>query len=158
MRLHTTFDERDWNLKFQKVRFRNDASALRQFNWFDVNYGLYHLLQNWPSGGCLNGVRSWNLFLNLHHPSTAMLVTKRSTGVAPDVNLRIPMHQGEEAHKSRIHPGFEIQGTRHQKSKAGVSMATRLLQTFSKVSIIWPLWSWESSSVISKYSSITRKT
>ena len=30
---------------------------------------------------------------------------------------------GEEARKRGIHPGFETQGRRHQKSKTGVSVA-----------------------------------
>ena len=41
-----------------------------------------------------------------------MLACKQSAGDAPEVNLR-------------IHPGFEIQGTHHQKSKTGVSVAPR---------------------------------
>ena len=31
--------------------------------------------------------------------SSAMLATKRSAGVAPEVNLRIPLCAGDEAHK-----------------------------------------------------------
>ena len=48
---------------------------------------------------------------------------KRSTGVAPEVNLRNPLHAGDKAGKRGIHPGFETQGRRHQKSKTGVSVA-----------------------------------
>ena len=54
--------------------------------------------------------------------SASMLVTKRSAGVAAEVNLRNPLHTGNDAYKWRIHPGFENQGTYHQKSKTGVSM------------------------------------
>ena len=38
--------------------------------------------------------------------STAMLATKRSAGVTPEVNLRNPLHTGKKAHKWRIHPGL----------------------------------------------------
>ena len=48
---------------------------------------------------------------------------KRSAGVALEVNLRNPLHAGDEAHKWGIHPGFETQGRHHQKSKAMVSVA-----------------------------------
>ena len=42
-----------------------------------------------------------------------MLVAKRSAGVAPEVNLRIPLHAGDEAYKQGIHSGFEIQRRRN---------------------------------------------
>ena len=46
--------------------------------------------------------------------------TKRSAGVAPEVDLRILLHTGDGAHKLRYpHPGFESQGRHHQKSKTG---------------------------------------
>ena len=51
------------------------------------------------------------------------MAVKRSAGVAPEVNLRNPLHAGEEARKPAIHPGFETQGRRHQKSKTGVSVS-----------------------------------
>ena len=38
-----------------------------------------------------------------------VLVSKRSAGVAPEVNVRNPSHAGEKAHKERIYPGFEPQ-------------------------------------------------
>ena len=38
----------------------------------------------------------------------AMLTVKTSTGVAPEVNLRNPLHAGNEAHKQGIFPGFQI--------------------------------------------------
>ena len=47
----------------------------------------------------------------------------RPAGVAPQVNLRNPLHTGEKACKSGIHSGFEAQGRCHQKSKTGVSVA-----------------------------------
>ena len=47
-------------------------------------------------------------------------ITKRSAGVAPEVNLRNPLHTGEEAHNRWVHPGFETQGRHHhQNSKTG---------------------------------------
>ena len=52
-----------------------------------------------------------------------MLAVKRSVGVTPEVNLRNPLHAGEETCKRGIHSGFETQGRRHQKSKTGVSVA-----------------------------------
>ena len=55
--------------------------------------------------------------------STAMLTSIQSAGVAPEVNLRNSLYAGEEACKRGIHPGFETQGRRHQKSKTGVSVA-----------------------------------
>ena len=36
---------------------------------------------------------------------------------------RNPLHAGEKIRKQGIHPGFEIQGRRYQKSKTGVSVA-----------------------------------
>ena len=49
----------------------------------------------------------------LHHVSKI----KKSAGVAPEVNLGIPLHAGKE-----IHSGFETQMRRHKKSKTGVSV------------------------------------
>ena len=49
------------------------------------------------------------------------LPTKKSAGVAPEVNLRNPLHAGDKACKRVIHPGFESQGKCHQKYKTGVS-------------------------------------
>ena len=39
-----------------------------------------------------------------------MLPTKRSAGIAPEVNLN-PLHAGDKEHKWGIHPGFETQGS-----------------------------------------------
>ena len=52
-----------------------------------------------------------------------MLAIKTSAGVTPKMNLRNPLHKGEEAGKSGIHPDFESQGRLQQKSKIGASMA-----------------------------------
>ena len=41
-----------------------------------------------------------------------MLSAQGSAGVAPEVNLRIPLHAGKGSH-----PGFKTQGRHHQKSK-----------------------------------------
>ena len=37
--------------------------------------------------------------------------------------IPLPLHAGEKARKRGIHPGFETQGRRDQKSKTGVSVA-----------------------------------
>ena len=55
----------------------------------------------------------------------ARLTSVQSAGVAPEVNLRNSLHAGNKARKWGIHPGFETQGRRHQKSKTGVSVAPR---------------------------------
>ena len=39
--------------------------------------------------------------------SAAMLATKRSAGVTPEVNLRILLHAGKKNTRQGIHPGFE---------------------------------------------------
>ena len=49
-----------------------------------------------------------------------MPAVKRSAGVAPEVNLRSSAQARKRA--SEIHPDFETQGRRHQKSKTGVSV------------------------------------
>ena len=49
-----------------------------------------------------------------------LYIVKWSAGVAPEVNLRNPSHKGEEAHKAKFHPEFDIWDRRHQKSKTGV--------------------------------------
>ena len=49
-----------------------------------------------------------------------MLAIKRPTCVTLEMNLRNPLHTGEEAYKGGIHPGFEFQGRHYQKSKTGV--------------------------------------
>ena len=59
-----------------------------------------------------------------HTASAAMLVVNRSASVTPVVNLRNSLHAGEEAHKQRLHHGFETQGRHHQKSKTGISDLT----------------------------------
>ena len=47
-----------------------------------------------------------------------MLAVKRSAAVALEVNLRIPLHAGNEPNR-----GFGIQGINHQKYKTEVSVA-----------------------------------
>ena len=47
--------------------------------------------------------------------SAAMLPVKKSAEIAPKVNLRDPLHIGEEACKQGIHPSFENQGRCHDK-------------------------------------------
>ena len=46
-----------------------------------------------------------------------MLTSIQSAGVTPEVNS---LHAGDKARKRGIHPGFETQGRRHQKSNTGV--------------------------------------
>ena len=55
--------------------------------------------------------------------SATMLAVKNSSGVAPEVNWRNPLHAGDKAHKQGIHPGFETQDRDHQKSRRGVLVA-----------------------------------
>ena len=63
-----------------------------------------------------------------------MLATKRSAGVAPEVNLRNPLHADDEARKRRIHPGFETQGNvpRSPKREISVSGPTKGLMSSQK--------------------------
>ena len=53
--------------------------------------------------------------------SPTMLAAKRSAGVAPDINLRVPLQTGDGTSKG-IHLGFKAQGRCHQKSKTGASV------------------------------------
>ena len=46
-----------------------------------------------------------------------MLVTKRSAGVKSLVNLRNPLHTGDEAHKWAIHPAFDTEGRDQKQPK-----------------------------------------
>ena len=62
----------------------------------------------------------------------AMLGAQRSAGVPPEVNLRNPLHAGDEACKWRIHHGFETQDRHHQKSITRVSVAQQKGLMFSK--------------------------
>ena len=39
-----------------------------------------------------------------------------SVGVAPEMNLKNPLHIGQKAHEWGIHPGFETQSRYHQES------------------------------------------
>ena len=52
-----------------------------------------------------------------------MLAAKRSAGVTPEVNLRIPLHAGDGAYMHGDPPWLETQGRRHQKSKTGITVA-----------------------------------
>ena len=67
----------------------------------------------------------------------AMLATKRSAGVALDVNLwECVSHTPMSRANKTVHSGFETQRRHHQKSKIGISMATNkrtyVLQIFLK--------------------------
>ena len=50
---------------------------------------------------------------------------KRSAGVAPEVNLRSPLHTGNKACKHEIRPRFETNCRGLQKSKTKISVAPR---------------------------------
>ena len=52
--------------------------------------------------------------------SAAMLAIKMSAGVAPEVNVRNPLHTDENTLKQGIYPGFETQDRCNQESKTGV--------------------------------------
>ena len=49
--------------------------------------------------------------------SSAMLAAKKSAGVAPEVNMRKPLHTGDKAYKREIHPGFETLPPKKKKIK-----------------------------------------
>ena len=56
--------------------------------------------------------------------SAAMLATKRSAGVTPEVNLREHVtHTPPPSANKAAHSGFEIHRRHYQKSKTGVSVA-----------------------------------
>ena len=64
----------------------------------------------------------------------AMLVTKKSAGVTPEVNLRehvtyMPLERTNNA----AHYGFETQRRCHQKSKTGLSVTSQKLLMPSKI-------------------------
>ena len=56
----------------------------------------------------------------------AMLATKRSAGVAPEVNLgECVTHMPLPSANKALHSGFETQRRYHQKSKTGISVAPK---------------------------------
>ena len=63
-----------------------------------------------------------------------MLAVKRLAILTSEVNLRNPLHTGDEVCNQGIHLGFEIQGRLHQKSKnrgtIGNTKRTYVLQKF----------------------------
>ena len=61
-----------------------------------------------------------------------MLADKRSAGVTQEINLKNPLHTSDKAHKRGIHPGFEAQGRRHQKSKTGIRDTTKRTYVLQK--------------------------
>ena len=46
-----------------------------------------------------------------------MLAIKSSRGIAPEVNLRNPLHAVAEVHRKGINPGFETLGRHHRKDE-----------------------------------------
>ena len=77
--------------------------------------------------------------------SVTILATKRSAGVTPEVNLRNPLHMGNEAHKQGFHLGFEAQSRHSQKSKTGVSVAPQKKLMSFKISFFKKGTSWSFS-------------
>ena len=86
----------------------------------------------WPSGQCVRllcgrspnqMLASYLCHMHVEMWSAAMLATKRSAGVTPEVNLRNSLHAGDKACKRGIRPVFETQGRHHQKFKTRVSVA-----------------------------------
>ena len=75
--------------------------------------------------------------------SAAMPAVKRSAGVAPEVNLRNPLHAGDEACKEEMYPGFETQDRLHRRSKSGVPVASQTKNL--------KILSWKSDPVIPIY-------
>ena len=74
-----------------------------------------------------------------------MLTTQRLAGrsITPEVNVRNPLNKGEKVHKQGIHPGFETQGRRHQKSRTGVSAQQKGFMSsniFLKKQEVLPFW------------------
>ena len=64
--------------------------------------------------------------------SAAILVIKWSAGVAPEVNLRNPLHADNEAHKQELHPGFDSRADITRSPKLGPHKKTDVLQKFLK--------------------------
>ena len=59
-----------------------------------------------------------------------MLAVKRSAGVPPEVNLRNPLHAGDEAHKRGIHLGFETKAATTRSPKRGPNDCTKRTDVF----------------------------
>ena len=55
------------------------------------------------------------------------------SSVIQEVNLRILLHAGNEAHKQGDHPGFETKGRHHYKSTTGESVAPQKALMSSKI-------------------------
>ena len=58
------------------------------------------------------------------------------TRCRPEVNrsMKNPLHVGDEACKRGIHPGFETQDRRHQKSKEWYHRPTQGLMSYKYIS------------------------
>ena len=87
-----------WLYQLSRIVGQNDMSDNRGFRTFDRHVAI-------------------NFYFNIGEQLTSLSgvdrndsITKRSAGVAPEVNLRNPLHTGEEAHNRWVHPGFETQG------------------------------------------------
>ena len=84
--------------------------------------GFHTQFQRWTN---LFVVYLWSLVSKVTQANKNRDTSIQSAGVVPEVNLRNSWHAGKKACKQGIHPGFETQGRRHQKSKTGVSVAPR---------------------------------
>ena len=79
------------------------------------------------------GPHQWLFRSTRFNSSAAMPATKRSAGVVPEVNLRIPLNAGYKACKQGINPGFETRGIYHKKSKQGFQCTRQIRPMFSKI-------------------------
>ena len=70
---------------------------------------------------------------------------KRSAGVAPEMNLGIPLHTGNKVHRQGIHSGFETQGQTSPEVKnrgiSGPTKGTYILQKYFKTTKTMRLFS-----------------
>ena len=72
------------------------------------------------------------IYLNKYVNKKVRLPWRPSRGVAPEVNLRNPLHGGNKAYMEAIHTGFETQSKRHQEFKIRASVAPQKGLTSSK--------------------------
>ena len=82
-------------------------------------------------------LRSIKVHRGRQNGSVAMLATKRSAGVAPEVNLRNPLHAGDKAHKEGNYPDFEPQGRCHQNRSVSGPTKIFLHRRFQKSFTQW---------------------
>ena len=66
-----------------------------------------------------------------------MLPVKGLTGVAPEVNLRNPLHTSKEALKPGIHPVFETGKTSSEFQKPGINGYKKVVQKIKNILRVW---------------------